>query len=169
MRGAENFCGSGTFSRDSLFREVVFAYISTGTQGGNFKCTLTTTKQNCNCGWSATARIANGQNAAANEYPSYAALKDVTSKTASFCGGTIGEFRSTENIYLVRLIILILISLNILYFEQTVTVFDFAVSHRYIVTAAHCIYMVNRATDVVAIVGTNNLVNRKLTEIIVFT
>ncbi|XP_016943026.3 venom serine protease [Drosophila suzukii] len=122
MRGAENFCGSGTFSRDSLFREVVFAYISTGTQGGNFKCTLTTTKQNCNCGWSATARIANGQNAAANEYPSYAALKDVTSKTATFCGGTI-------------------------------------VSHRYIVTAAHCIYMVNRATDVVAIVGTNNLVN----------
>jgi len=61
------------------------------------------------------------------------------------------------------------INLNILYFEQTVTVFDFAVSHRYIVTAAHCIYMVNRATDVVAIVGTNNLVNRKLTEIILLT
>ncbi|XP_017067436.1 venom serine protease [Drosophila eugracilis] len=122
MRGAENFCGSGTFSRQSLFTELVFAYISTGTKGGNFKCTLTAVKQNCNCGWSATSRIANGQQAADNEYPSHVALKDVTNNQASLCGGTI-------------------------------------VAHRYILTAAHCIYSVNKATDLVAIVGTNNLAN----------
>ncbi|XP_052843372.1 venom serine protease [Drosophila gunungcola] len=122
MRGAENFCGSGSFSRESLFTELVFAYISTGTSGGNFKCTLTTTKQNCNCGWSATSRIANGQQASANEFPSMAALKDVTKNQASFCGGTI-------------------------------------VAHRYIVTAAHCIYQVTKATDIVAIVGINDLQN----------
>ncbi|XP_017061276.1 venom serine protease [Drosophila ficusphila] len=122
MRSAENFCGSGSFSRESLFTELVFAYISTGTSGGNFKCALTVTKQNCNCGWSATARIANGQQAAANEFPSFAALKDVTKNQASFCGGTI-------------------------------------VAHRYILTAAHCIYMVSQATNIVAIVGTNNLNN----------
>ncbi|EDV59543.2 venom serine protease [Drosophila erecta] len=122
MRGAENFCGSGTLSRESLFTELVFAYISTGTNGGSFKCTLTAVKQNCNCGWSATARIANGQKAAANEFPSMAVLKDVTKNQASFCGGTI-------------------------------------VAHRYILTAAHCIYQVSWATNIVAIVGTNDLRN----------
>lgn len=93
MRGAENFCGSGSFSRESLFTDLVFAYISTGTQGGNFRCVLTTTKQNCNCGWSATQRIVNGEKAAANEFPSMVALKDVTKpRELSFCGGTIGEW-----------------------------------------------------------------------------
>ncbi|KAH8390102.1 hypothetical protein KR200_007137 [Drosophila serrata] len=121
MRGAENFCGSGSFSRESLFREVVFAYISTGPQGGNFRCVLTTTKQNCNCGWSATQRIANGENAGQNEFPSMVALKDVTKiYEKSFCGGTI-------------------------------------VAHRYIVTAAHCVYQISQPTNIVAIVGTNNL------------
>ncbi|KAH8285257.1 hypothetical protein KR054_006807 [Drosophila jambulina] len=121
MRGAENFCGSGSFSRESLFRELVFAYISTGTQGGSFRCVLTTVKQNCNCGWSATQRIVNGENAGANEFPSMVALKDVTKPyEKSFCGGTI-------------------------------------VAHRYIVTAAHCVYHVAQATNIVAIVGTNDL------------
>lgn len=96
MRGAENFCGTGTFSRESLFTELVFAYISTGTKGGSFRCTLTTAKQNCNCGWSATSRIANGQSATANEFPSMVALKDVTSSQPSFCGGTIGELLSID-------------------------------------------------------------------------
>ncbi|KAH8277565.1 hypothetical protein KR018_001051, partial [Drosophila ironensis] len=122
MRGAENFCGTGSLSRESLFTELVFAYISTGTKGGNFKCTLTTSKQNCNCGWSATSRIANGQAASAQEFPSMVALKDVTSTQPSFCGGTI-------------------------------------VAHRYILTAAHCVYQVKQATNVVAIAGTNNLQN----------
>ncbi|KAH8245889.1 hypothetical protein KR038_010968 [Drosophila bunnanda] len=121
MRGAENFCGSGSFSRESLFRELVFAYISTSPLGGNFRCVLTTTQQNCNCGWSATQRIANGENAGQNEFPSMVALKDVTKPNEnSFCGGTI-------------------------------------VAHRYIVTAAHCVYHVSQATNIVAIVGTNNL------------
>ncbi|XP_068145206.1 venom serine protease [Drosophila tropicalis] len=93
MRSAENLCGSGTLSRDSLFTDLVFAYISTGSQRGNFKCTLTVAKQNCNCGWSATQRIANGQQAAANEYPSMVALKDVTSNLPSFCGGAIVSHR----------------------------------------------------------------------------
>ncbi|XP_017145892.1 venom serine protease [Drosophila miranda] len=93
MRGAENFCGSGTFARESLFTELVFAYISTGQQGGSFKCTLTTSRQNCNCGWSVNSRIANGQQAADNEFPSMVALKDVTSNQPSFCGGTIVAHR----------------------------------------------------------------------------
>lgn len=90
MRGAENFCGTGTLTRESLFTEVVFAYISPGANAGRFRCSLTAQPQSCSCGWSATARIANGQAAAANEYPSMVALKDITSNLPSFCGGTIG-------------------------------------------------------------------------------
>lgn len=90
MRNAENFCGSGTLNRESLFTEVVFAYISTDANSGRFRCSLTVQAQACSCGWSATARIANGQAAAANEYPSIVALKDRTSNLPSFCGGTIG-------------------------------------------------------------------------------
>lgn len=90
MRGAENFCGSGTFNRESLFTELTFAYISTSSSSGRFRCQLNVQPQGCNCGWSATARISNGQNAAANEYPSMAALKDITNNLPTFCGGTIG-------------------------------------------------------------------------------
>ncbi|KAL7738143.1 hypothetical protein ACLKA6_006486 [Drosophila palustris] len=122
MRGAENFCGSGTLNRESLFTELVFAYISTGSVGGNFKCSVTVLKQNCNCGWSASSRISNGQQAAANEFPSMAALKDRTSNLATFCGGVIA-------------------------------------SHRHIITAAHCTLQISQATNIVAIVGTNNLQN----------
>ncbi|EDW60824.1 venom serine protease [Drosophila virilis] len=122
MRGAENFCGSGTFNRESLFTELTFAYISTGSNSGKFQCTLNVQPQSCNCGWSATARISNGQQASANEYPSMAALKDVTSSLPTFCGGTI-------------------------------------VSHRHIITAAHCTLQISQATNIVAIVGTNNLQN----------
>ncbi|XP_062133666.1 venom serine protease [Drosophila sulfurigaster albostrigata] len=123
MRTSENFCGTGTFTRDSLFTELVFAYISTGSNvGGKFRCSLSAKPQSCNCGWSATTRIANGQAAAANEYPSMAALKDTTSNVAIFCGATI-------------------------------------VSHRHLVTAAHCTNQVSRATNIVAIVGTNSIQN----------
>lgn len=91
MRGAENFCGSGTFTRESLFTEMVFGYISTdANRSGRFQCALTVQAQKCSCGWSATARISNGQAAAANEYPSMVALKDRTSNLPTFCGGTIG-------------------------------------------------------------------------------
>ncbi|XP_034478951.1 venom serine protease [Drosophila innubila] len=122
MRGAENFCGSGTLNRESLFTELVFAYISTGSVSGNFRCTVTVQPQNCNCGWSASPRISNGQQAAANEFPSMVALKDRTSNIPTFCGGVI-------------------------------------VSHRHIITAAHCTLQVSQATNIVAIAGTNNLQN----------
>lgn len=41
------------------------------------------------------------------------------------------------------------------------TINFFTVSHRHIVTAAHCTFQVSQATNIVAIVGTNNLQNRK--------
>ncbi|KAH8355121.1 hypothetical protein KR093_006353 [Drosophila rubida] len=122
MRTSENFCGSGTFSRDSLFTELVFAYISTGSSSGKFSCALTVQPQSCNCGWSATTRITNGQAAGANEFPSMVALKDRTSNAPILCGGVI-------------------------------------VSHRHVVTAAHCTLQVSQATNLVAIVGINSLQN----------
>ncbi|EDW10152.1 venom serine protease [Drosophila mojavensis] len=122
MRTAENFCGSGSFNRESLFTELTLAYISTSSNTGQFRCQLTVRKQNCACGWSASPRISNGQNAAQNEYPSIAALKDISNNLLTFCGGTI-------------------------------------VSHRHIVTAAHCTLQISQITNIVAIVGTNNLQN----------
>ncbi|EDW00796.1 venom serine protease [Drosophila grimshawi] len=122
MRTAENFCGSGSFTRESLFTEMTFAYISTGSNSGRFRCTLNVQPQPCNCGWSVSPRISNGQQAAINEYPSMVALKDVTSTVTSFCGGVI-------------------------------------VGPRHIVTAAHCAGLVQQPTNIVAIVGTNNLQN----------
>lgn len=92
MLSAENFCGSGTLIRESHFRELVIAYVSTGNRTGNFNCKLTVKEQKCDCGWSASSRISNGQQAAANEFPSMAALKDRTSNLQSFCGGVIGEY-----------------------------------------------------------------------------
>lgn len=39
-------------------------------------------------------------------------------------------------------------------------IYFFAVSHRHIITAAHCTLQISQATNIVAIVGTNNLQNR---------
>ncbi|ALC40907.1 CG30371, partial [Drosophila busckii] len=121
MRNAENFCGTGTFTRESLFTELTMAYISNNRNNGRFRCVLTVVPQNCNCGWGVSTRIVNGAAAANNEYPSMVALKDTTnSNLRSFCGGVI-------------------------------------VSHRHVLTAAHCTYQVNSPTNIVAIAGTNNL------------
>ncbi|KAH8299301.1 hypothetical protein KR044_000225 [Drosophila immigrans] len=122
MRTSEDFCGIGTFTRESLFTELVFSYISEGSDSGKFRCKLNVQAQSCDCGWSASSRITNGQTAAANEYPSMASLKDTTSNVQVFCGATI-------------------------------------VSHRHIVTAAHCLLQIAQATNIVAIVGVNSLQN----------
>ncbi|XP_030369905.1 venom serine protease [Scaptodrosophila lebanonensis] len=122
MRGSENFCGTGSFSRESLFTELVLAYISDSYSSGNFKCTLDVQPQPCSCGWSINMRIANGQQASINEFPSMVALKNRQSNQPSFCGGVI-------------------------------------VSHRHIVSAAHCVLQIAQPSDVIAIVGTNNLQN----------
>ncbi|XP_017477101.1 PREDICTED: venom serine protease [Rhagoletis zephyria] len=92
LRDSELFCGVGTFVRDSLFRRVAIAYVSKGSTG-NFRCTLTTQPQSCDCGWSITTKIANGEAAGQNEFPFMAALKDTTSSSAAFCGATIISHR----------------------------------------------------------------------------
>ena len=90
LRGAEQFCGNGTVTRNSLFRTLVFAYISGGSWG-RFQCVVTVTKQACDCGWSTNTKIVNGQEAQVNEYPSMVGLIDRTkSSYEPFCGGAIG-------------------------------------------------------------------------------
>ncbi|XP_054739111.1 venom serine protease [Anastrepha obliqua] len=91
LRGSEQFCGQGTFTRNSLFRRLTIAYASYGSTG-NFRCSLTVLKQNCECGWSVTAKIANGEKVGANEFPFMAALQDKTTNT-NFCGASIISHR----------------------------------------------------------------------------
>jgi len=88
LRGSENFCGSGSFTRKSLFNKIVLAYISQGSYG-RFKCTLNVVAQPCDCGWSVTSKIVNGQQANINEFPYMVALHEKASNIRAFCGATI--------------------------------------------------------------------------------
>ncbi|XP_075168668.1 venom serine protease [Haematobia irritans] len=90
LRGSEQFCGVGNIVRNSLFRSVVFAYISTGTKKptGTFRCQMYVSKQNCDCGWSVNTKIVNGQETGINEYPGIVALK-THEDNPPFCSGTI--------------------------------------------------------------------------------
>lgn len=91
LRDSEQFCGAGTFIRQSIFRSVVLAYISSGSVG-NFRCQLYAQPQPCDCGWSVNTKIVNGKETAINEFPSMVALKDKTTNQPSFCAGAISKY-----------------------------------------------------------------------------
>ncbi|XP_067633465.1 venom serine protease [Eurosta solidaginis] len=119
LRDSEQFCGRGTFVRNSMFRRIALAYASYGSTG-NFRCTLTVRPQQCDCGWSMTTKIANGQAVSNNEFPFMAALQDRTSSAATFCGASI-------------------------------------ISHRFLLTATHCVRVQPVAANIIARVGFTQL------------
>ncbi|CAD7012903.1 unnamed protein product [Ceratitis capitata] len=88
LRDSEQICGQGTLNRTALFRKLTLAYASYGSTG-KFRCSLTVRKQPCDCGWSVTSKIANGQEAGDNEFPFMVGLQNLDSSTLIFCGGTI--------------------------------------------------------------------------------
>lgn len=91
LRDSEQICGQGTLNRTALFRKLTLAYASYGSTG-KFRCSLTVRKQPCDCGWSVTSKIANGQEAGDNEFPFMVGLQNLDSSTLIFCGGTISEY-----------------------------------------------------------------------------
>ncbi|TMW46873.1 hypothetical protein DOY81_008047 [Sarcophaga bullata] len=119
LRDSEQFCGSGTFIRKSLFRTVVLAYVSGGSFG-SFRCELNVQQQPCDCGWSVNTKITNGQETSVNEFPSMVALRDVPSLLPHFCGGTI-------------------------------------ISHKHVLTAAHCTSVQPILSNIQVLVGHHNL------------
>ncbi|XP_037946796.1 venom serine protease-like [Teleopsis dalmanni] len=122
-RDAEIFCSSGSIRRTSLFRSITFAYSSIATTTnlrGRFFCQAITRPQPCDCGWSFTPRITNGQEANKHEYPSMVALRDITSPQLIFCGGNI-------------------------------------ISHRHILTAAHCTSTHRDPSRIMAYAGDHDL------------
>ncbi|TMW46896.1 hypothetical protein DOY81_008023, partial [Sarcophaga bullata] len=92
LRDSEQFCGSGTFKRKSLFRTVVLAYVSGGSFG-SFRCELNVQQHPCDCGCSVNKKISNGQEASVNEFPSMVALRDILSLMNHLCGGFIISHR----------------------------------------------------------------------------
>ncbi|XP_018791858.1 PREDICTED: venom serine protease [Bactrocera latifrons] len=88
LRDSEQFCGQGAFTRVSLFRKLTLAYASYGNTG-RFLCSLTIRPQQCECGWSTSTKIANGQEVGTNEFPFMVGLQNLASSTDIFCGGTI--------------------------------------------------------------------------------
>lgn len=123
LRDSEQFCGSGTFIRKSLFRTVVLAYVSGGSYG-SFRCELNVQPQPCDCGWSVNTKIVNGVEASVNEYPSMVALRDITTDLPSYCAGSI-------------------------------------ISHRHVLTAAHCNDVQTNVANIRVLVGHHNLVQGK--------
>ncbi|XP_069963920.1 venom serine protease isoform X1 [Bactrocera oleae] len=90
LRDSEQFCGQGTFTRVSSFRKLTLAYVSYNRgNGGRFLCSLIAQPQQCECGWSMSTKIANGQQAGSNEFPFMVALENLASNALIFCGGTI--------------------------------------------------------------------------------
>uniref|UniRef100_A0A182WDZ3 Peptidase S1 domain-containing protein n=1 Tax=Anopheles minimus TaxID=112268 RepID=A0A182WDZ3_9DIPT len=87
--GSEYFCGNGQISRKSLFNKLTISYISSSlTNSGSFTCRLVVQPQECDCGWSRTAKIVGGSEAGVNEYPSIVGLLDPLTANV-FCSGTI--------------------------------------------------------------------------------
>ena len=123
LRDSEQFCGSGTFVRKSLFRSATLAYVSKGSFG-SFRCELNVQPQPCDCGWSVNTKITNGQVTSVNEFPSMVALRDVPSLMSHFCGGAI-------------------------------------ISHRHVLTAAHCTFVQPDLSNIQVVVGHHNLIQRK--------
>ncbi|KAM7343857.1 venom serine protease [Cochliomyia hominivorax] len=119
LRDSEQFCGTGTFIRQTIFRSAVLAYVSNGSYG-KFRCQLYAQPQPCDCGWSVNTKIVNGKETAVNEFPSMVALRDKTTNQPSFCAGAI-------------------------------------ISHRHILTAAHCTRIQPNPNSLEALVGRHNL------------
>uniref|UniRef100_A0A182RVI6 Peptidase S1 domain-containing protein n=1 Tax=Anopheles funestus TaxID=62324 RepID=A0A182RVI6_ANOFN len=87
--GSEYFCGKGQITRKSLFNKMTISYISSSsTNSGSFTCRLVVQPQECDCGWSRTAKIVGGNEAGVNEYTSIVALIDPLTVNV-FCSGTI--------------------------------------------------------------------------------
>ncbi|KAM7343856.1 venom serine protease-like [Cochliomyia hominivorax] len=123
FRDAERICRNTQITRISYFRPIALAYTSSRPNTplrGRFICQARARRQPCNCGWSLGQRIANGQEARHNEFPSTVALRDITSPQRLFCGGNI-------------------------------------ISHRHILTAAHCTRLHTDPSLIVAYAGDHNL------------
>lgn len=115
---SEYYCGSSSFTRNSVGVEISFGYTSNPGGAGSFYCqasAVLTTQTNCQCGWSKSvssrksliksililfvsliwtkSRIVGGGYAQPNEYVSMAGLFDSTMVAASegpiFCGAAI--------------------------------------------------------------------------------
>uniref|UniRef100_A0A182N2U9 Peptidase S1 domain-containing protein n=1 Tax=Anopheles dirus TaxID=7168 RepID=A0A182N2U9_9DIPT len=87
--GSEYFCGNGQVSRRSLFNKLTISYISaSATNSGSFTCRLVVQPQECDCGWSRTAKIVGGSEAGVNEYTSMVGLLDPLTVNV-FCSGAI--------------------------------------------------------------------------------
>lgn len=66
------------------------AYISQGSSG-KFHCQIEMIPQRCDCGWSITPKIINGQFATMNEFPSAVAIVHRSTPEKAFCAGTISK------------------------------------------------------------------------------
>uniref|UniRef100_A0A2M3ZL91 Putative cub domain serine protease n=1 Tax=Anopheles braziliensis TaxID=58242 RepID=A0A2M3ZL91_9DIPT len=88
--GSEFFCGKGTINRQSLFNKLTISYISSSTYSGSFTCRLIVQPQQCDCGWSRTAKIVGGTEAGVNEYTSMVGLLDPLTANV-FCSGVISK------------------------------------------------------------------------------
>uniref|UniRef100_A0A182QFA4 Peptidase S1 domain-containing protein n=1 Tax=Anopheles farauti TaxID=69004 RepID=A0A182QFA4_9DIPT len=87
--GSEYFCGKGQVSRKSLFNKLTISYISaSSTNAGSFTCRLVVQPQECDCGWSRTAKIVGGSEAGVNEYTAMVGLLDPLTVNV-FCSGAI--------------------------------------------------------------------------------
>ncbi|XP_052862916.1 venom serine protease-like [Anopheles cruzii] len=91
--GSEFFCGRGSVARRSLFNKLTISYISAGsTDSGSFTCRLVVQQASCDCGWSRTAKIVGGVEAAVNEFTSMVGLLDPATANV-FCSGVIVSSR----------------------------------------------------------------------------
>ncbi|XP_055837756.1 venom serine protease-like [Episyrphus balteatus] len=95
LRGANSYCGSGTFTKESEYQQIALALISNSNSvnGGTFNCTVSVKPQACDCGWSQRGRIVGGTAANPTEYPAMVAI-GVKSSSQIFCGGTIINSRT---------------------------------------------------------------------------
>lgn len=91
--GSEFFCGKGQIARKSLFNKLTISYISSSsTNSGSFTCRLVVQPQECDCGWSRTAKIVGGSVAGVNEYTAMVGLLDPLTVNV-FCSGAISKSR----------------------------------------------------------------------------
>uniref|UniRef100_A0A182PP22 Peptidase S1 domain-containing protein n=1 Tax=Anopheles epiroticus TaxID=199890 RepID=A0A182PP22_9DIPT len=87
--GSEYFCGKGQISRRSLFNKLTISYISaSSTNSGSFTCRLVVQPQECDCGWTRTAKIVGGSVAGVNEFTAMVGLLDPLTVNV-FCSGAI--------------------------------------------------------------------------------